>query len=133
MKPTTKGLLLLTGLAIPTALAAIFLFGCCVLPLHKYLHTAMPLCHMASEVVTGHHDGDEHGDHPATPPPAREKRSASVPTLEPFASAQLFLTTMATLQQHDPARSDLRSYVSLGAVRCENDVGLLLLLTSFRI
>lgn len=134
MRPTTKGLLLLAGLTVPTALSAVFLFGCCVLPFHRYLHTAMPLCHMASEIVGGHHDGDGHdGDHQATPPPSREKRTVGFPSIELFAQAQLFLDTSGIHLRQDSARTGLRSFMSLGAVRCENDVGLHLLLTTFRI
>jgi hypothetical protein len=134
MKPVTKGLLLLTGFAVPTALSAIFMFGCCVLPFHKYLHGAMPLCHLVSEVLAQHHDGDEHGsDHPATPPPSREKLSFASPSAEALVPARLSMTTGWIQQRFDTTRSDYRSFISLGAVRSENDVGLQLLLTTFRI
>ena len=134
MKPSTKGLLLFAGFAIPSGLAAIFVFGCCILPFHKYLHGAMPLCHLASEMLTGHHDGDEHdSDHPVTPPPSRERLVFASPSIETFVPARLFLTTDGIRQRLDTARSDRRSFISLGAVRCENDVGLHLLLATFRV
>lgn len=134
MNRITKGLLLLAGLAIPSVLAAIFVFGCCVLPFHHQLHGAMTLCHVASEVLTGHHDGDEHGaEHPAAPPPSRERLSLSSPSGMTPASAHLFAPRNNVTLSLQQARADLRSLVSLGAVRCENDVGLLLLLTTFRI
>ena len=134
MKPFTRGLLLLTGFAVPSALAGIFVFGCCIFPFHKYLHGAMPLCHLASGVLAGHHDGDEHGgDHPATPPPSREKLSIASSSVVASVAVRLFMTTDVTRQRFDTARSDHRSVISLGAVRCENDVGLQLLLTTFRI
>ena len=134
MKPITKGFLLLAGLAVPSALAAVFVFGCCVLPFHKDLHGAMPLCHVASEALTGHHDGDAHGgEHPATPPPSREKLSLSSPSVMTPAAAKLFAPRNGVTQSLEQARGDLRSVISLGAVRCENDVGLHLLLTTFRI
>lgn len=134
MKPFTKGLLLLTGIAVPLAMAGIFVFGCCILPFHKYLHGAMPLCHLASGVLAGHHDGDEHGgDHPATPPPSREKLSFASSSVVASAAVRLFTTAEGTRQRFDTARSDHRSVISLGAVRCENDVGLQLLLATFRI
>jgi hypothetical protein len=134
MKPFTKALLLLTGFAVPSALAAVFVFGCCILPFHKYLHGAVPLCHLASEVLAGHHDGDAHGsDHPATPPPSREKLSFPSPSVELFVPARLLVTTDGIRQRLDTIRSDYRSFISLGAMRCEDDVGLQLLLTTFRI
>ena len=125
---------MLAGLAVPSALAAVFMFGCCVLPFHQSLHDAMPLCHVASEVLTGHHHGDHHGgEHPATPPPSREKLSLSSPSVMTPAAANLFAPRNGVTQSLQQARSDLRSVISLGAVRCENDVGLHLLLTTFRI
>ena len=134
MNRITKGFLLLAGLAVPSALAAVFVFGCCVLPFHHYLHGAMPLCHVASEVLTGHHDGDEHGaEHPATPPPSRERLSLSSQSVMTPVTAHLFAPHNSVTRSLEQARVDLRSLISLGAVRCENDVGLLLLLTTFRI
>lgn len=135
MKPFTKGLLLLSAVAVPPLLAATFLFGCCILPFHNDIHGSMPLCHLASEVLAGHHDGETDGDHhQATPPPSKGKRSfgfaSSVET--PF-PVRLFLTMEATRQRLDSARQSHRSIITLGGVRCENDVGLQLLLTTFRI
>lgn len=134
MKPVTKGLLLLAGVVIPSTLAAMFVFGCCVLPFHRFLHGTAPLCHTAAGILAGHHDGDEHGDHhPATPPPAREKSSLSSPTVLTPNAVRLFLTADGIRQQFDVVRSGHRSVISLGATRCESDVGLQLLLTTFRI
>ena len=134
MKLFTKGLMLVTAVAVPSLLAATFLFGCCILPFHNNLHGSMPLCHVASEVLAGHHDGDKHGsDHPATQPPSREKLSFGVPSIETFVPARLFVTTDGIRQRLNTARQDYRSFISLGGVRCENDVGLQLLLTTFRI
>jgi len=134
MKPFTKGLVLLAAVAVPSALAAMFVFGCCILPFHKYLHGSMPLCHLASEVLTGHHDGDDHdGDRPTTPPPSREKLSFGSPSVQASASVQLSEATEVIRRLLDGARSNHRNLISLGAVRCENDVGLHLLHTTFRI
>ena len=35
------------GATVPLVAALVFLFGCCVLPFHAYIHKAMPLCHLA--------------------------------------------------------------------------------------
>jgi len=135
MKSYTKGLLLLTAVAVPSLLAAIVLFGCCILPFHNDLHGGMPLCHVASEVLTGHHDGDKHDhDHPATPPQSQGKFSfGSASPVETFALARLFVTRDGVRQRFDTAHQGYRSFITLGGVRCENDVGLQLLLTTFRI
>ena len=133
MKLSTKGLLLLVGFAVPSALAALFVFGCCILPFHKYLHRAMPLCHVASALLSGHHEGTEHdNDHAATPPPSREKQSLSVRLAEN--AFQTFSVTADVIRHRtDPALTHLRSFIAPGAVRCESDVGLLLLIANFRI
>lgn len=132
MKPWTKGTLLLAAVAVPSLLAAGLVFGCCILPFHKYLHAAMPLCNLASAILSGHPDGNEQRSaQPATAPRSHEKVSAAAPAtlgLNPF-----FGTTDGTRARLETARSDPRSFISLGAVRCEDDVGLLLLLTTFRI
>lgn len=135
MKPFTKGLLLLAAIAIPSALAGLVLFGCCILPFHERLHDSMPLCHLASQVLAGHHDGDDHGDgdHEATPPPSREKLSFGSPSFEPSVTVKLLVVQDAVRRRLDEARSDPRNLISLGAVRCENDVGLHLLHTTFLI
>ena len=135
MKPFTKGLLLLTAIAIPSALAGLVLFGCCILPFHERLHS-MPLCLLASQVLTGHHDGADHdrdGDHGATPPPSREKLSFGSPSFETSVAVRLFVGQDGVRRRLDEARSDPRNFISLGAVRCENDVGLHLLHTTFLI
>lgn len=134
MKPFTKGLLLLAGFAVPTAVAALFVFGCCVLPFHKSLHEVMPLCHVASGILSGHHDGDDHADHhPAPPAPAREKLSAAPLLAESSVTSHFVVTNPSVRQEHASVQSDVRSFISQGAVRCESDVGLHLLNTSFLI
>jgi hypothetical protein len=133
MKPVTKGMLLLGGFAVPLSLAAIFVFGCCVLPFHKYLHRAMPLCHLASEVLASHHDGDRGGDHTVTPPSSRERAPFASPSAGKVVSARVFMTITNVDKRVDMARSDHRNFIALGAARCETDVGLELLLTTFRI
>src|SRR5258705_8557767 len=57
------------GATIPLLGAVVFVFGCCVLPFHAYVHKAMPLCHLAVDFISGdHHRGAQQ------PMPAREKQ-----------------------------------------------------------
>jgi hypothetical protein len=134
MKRTLIAAVWVAGSTIPVALAAVFVFGCCVLPFHGALHRALPLCHMAVEILHGGHASDDDDHHPVQPAPEKERVGA--PNL---------LTTLTTRQSI--ARSDAfavsqprlspvahRSFISLGAVRCDTDIGRMrLLVETFRI
>jgi hypothetical protein len=125
MKRTAIAAAWIAGATVPLLAASVFLFGCCVLPFHAYIHKAMPLCHLAMEVMSGH--GDHRGG--AQPPlPARAKQepvkriAAEVP--RSFQLAALASGLRATAPTNP---SDYRSFISLGALRCDQDVGLHLL------
>ena len=83
--------------------------------------------------MRGDHDGHEH-QHDATPPPAREKQepvkriATEVPEVFRLAS----LTGTAPAGAPDAA-TGYRSFITLGAVRCDRDVGLHVLVESFLI
>lgn len=131
MKRTAVAAAWIAGSIIPLLAATIFLFGCCVLPFHGVIHRLMPLCDMAANVMSGHHDDGDH--HDQTPMPAREKQepakriASEVP--DPF---RLVASMHAQLVAPTPATA-YRSYISLGAVRCDQDVGLHLLVATFLI
>ena len=122
----------IAGATAPLILATVFLFGCCVLPFHQVAHKLMPICEMAASVMRGDHDGHEH-QHDATPPPAREKQApvkriaTEVPQVFRFASAT------AVAGAAPDAATDYRSFITLGAVRCDRDVGLHALVETFLI
>ena len=111
------------GATVPLLAAVVFYFGCCVLPFHAYIHKAMPLCHMAMDLMSGQqHAGEQQ------PVPAREKQepvkriATNVPRFTRLA--------VATVVRRAPASFDAngyRSFISLGALRCDQDVGLELL------
>ena len=124
----------IAGATVPFVLATVFLVGCCVLPFHHVIHKLMPLCEMAASVMRGDHAADGH-DHDAVPPaPAREKQepvkriATEVPA--PF---RLAAVTVAQSGVAPSAATAYRSFISLGAVRCDQDVGLHLLVETFLI
>lgn len=109
------------GSTIPLLAATVFVFGCCVLPFHGVIHRMMPFCQAAAAMMSGAH---HHDDGVQPPTPAREKQEpvkrlfTEVPGA--FALASLDQPGMATSA---PAAA-YRSFLSLGAMRCDRDVGL---------
>lgn len=119
---------------VPLLLAALFLVGCCVFPFHGVLHQVMPLCETAANVMRGdHHDGHDR-DHDAVPLPAREKQEPGkrVATDVPNVFRLVLSTASARAIALSPAAAH-RSFITLGAVRCDQDVGLHILAQTFRI
>src|ERR1700682_2211464 len=127
MKRTAIAAAWIVGATVPLLAAVVFLFGCCVLPIHAYLHKAMPLCELAVDVVRGEHD-EHHHDGAQGPLPAGEKQ-------EPVKRVATDLTRTFHLaggssvrQTPTPVDTTLyRSFISLGAIRCDQDIGLHLL------
>jgi hypothetical protein len=109
-------------------MSAVFVFGCCALPFHHVIHKAMPFCHVAMNMM-----GGEHGGHPQ-PMPAREKQEPvkRIATSIPRA-LQLPFAGRAGLRLTASATSSYRSFITLGASRCDRDVGLHLLIATFLI
>jgi len=134
MKRTIIAAAWVAGATIPLFLAAIFVFGCCVLPFHRVLHRALPLCHIAVVFLHGSH-GDENGDHhPA--PPAPEKQQISGLSLLTILTSRYSVALSDTFALSQPRYSPVahRSFIALGAMRCDDDVGLhRLLIATFRI
>jgi hypothetical protein len=125
----------ITGATVPLLLATVFLVGCCVLPFHQIAHKLMPICEMAAGVMRGDHGGHGDHEHDAVPPsPAREKQepvkriATEVPTIFRLALA----AEEARLAAPSPA-TGYRSFITLGAVRCDRDVGLHVLVETFLI
>jgi hypothetical protein len=123
MRRTAIAAVWVFGATVPLLAAVIFVFGCCVLPFHAYIHKAMPLCHYAIGFMSGEHD-----EAAQQPVPAREKQepvkrmATEVPRSFQLAALSSVLRTAA------PAgASAYRSFISLGALRCDQDVGLHLL------
>lgn len=124
-----------TGATVPVLLATAFLVGCCVLPFHGVMHKLMPLCEMAANVMRGDNHANHEHDHDAVPPaPAREKQepvkriATEVP--DAFRLAAMTATTRAIAPT---ATTAYRSFIALGAMRCDRDVGLHVLVETFLI
>lgn len=121
----------IAGATVPFLLATVFLVGCCVLPFHQIMHKLMPICEMAASVMRGDHGADGH-DHNSAP--AREKQepvkriATEVPAL-----FRLAVVTVAQRSVAPSATTDYRSFISLGAMRCDRDVGLHVLVETFLI
>lgn len=124
----------ITGATVPFLLATVFLVGCCVLPFHQVMHKLMPICEMAASVMRGDHGADGHDHDAVPPPPAREKQepvkriATEVPSLFRLAAIAAQPRAIAPA-----ATTAYRSFISLGAVRCDRDVGLHVLVETFLI
>ena len=122
----------IAGATVPLLLATIFVVGCCVFPFHHIAHKLMPICEMAASVMRGGHtDAQEHG---AVPPPVREKQEPvkRIATAVP----DIFRLAVASSAERAPAPNAAcayRSFITLGAMRCDRDVGLHVLVATFLI
>jgi hypothetical protein len=123
MKRTAIAAAWIAGTTVPLIAALVFLFGCCVLPFHAYIHKAMPLCHLAMDVISGEHA--DHHDGAQQPLPARAKQEPvkRIATEVPR-SFQLAGLTSVVRAAAPTDTNAYRSFVSLGALRCDQDVGL---------
>jgi hypothetical protein len=124
----------IAGATVPLLMSTLFLVGCCALPFHGVMHKLMPICDMAAQMIRGGHAETGHEADAVPPPPSREKqetgkRSATTlpQSFRAVASgeAQSLLTPSAT--------DSYRSFISLGAARCDRDVGLHVWVETFRI
>jgi hypothetical protein len=127
MRRTAIAAAWIAGATVPLLVAVVFLFGCCVLPFHAYIHKAMPLCAMAVSFISGEHADHHHGG-AQQPLPAREKQEPvkRVATDLP----RTFHLSHASPVSRTPTAVDAasyRSFITLGALRCDQDVGLHLL------
>jgi hypothetical protein len=114
------------GTTLPLLAAVVFIFGCCVLPFHATIHKLMPLCEMAMNVIRGEQSDPQAGAQ--QPLPARETQEPAkrLATQAPR-SFQLDAPTPLLRAAAPADLSAYRSFISLGALRCDQDVGLHLL------
>src|SRR5258708_7905154 len=132
MRRTAIAVAWIAGTTVPLLAALVFLFGCCVLPFHAYIHKAMPLCHMAMGGLSGEH-GDPHAGAPHRLPARAKQEPVKRIATEVPRSFQLAARD-SVLRAAAPAHtSNYRSFVSLGALRCDQDVGLYVLVATLLI
>ena len=118
----------IAGGTVPVLLATVYLVGCCVLPFHGVLHKLMPLCDFAMSAVRGEH---EHDATPAAPARAKQEPVKRITSVMP----STFVVTASDVPRvFTPAASTAyRSFISLGATRCDRDVGWHVLVATFLI
>jgi hypothetical protein len=114
------------GATVPLLGAVVWVFGCCVLPFHAYIHKVMPLCHVAADVMTG-----QHAPQQQVPASKKQEPAPRMATELPGAS-HLGMTASSSAIAVD-ASTAYRSFISLGAIRCDRDVGLHLLIATLLI
>ena len=136
MKRRVVAAVWIAGATVPLLLATVFLVGCCVLPFHEVMHKLMPLCEMAANVMRGDHaahdararrDAAIAGPREAGAGEAdRDRSAARVP-------ARGGRRADAASRSRRRATTGYRSFITLGAVRCDRDVGLHVLVETFLI
>lgn len=118
---TVAAALLTAGISA-TAMT-LFLFGCCVLPFHRYVHRIMPLCGGIVGVLS-------HKAHPDAATPAVPPRTAAAPRTILAAQASLSDDLGHGRLLGPSGTAMYRNFLTLGALRCDDDVGLHLLLAT---
>jgi len=121
----------IAGATGPLLLATVFVFGCCVLPFHKVMHKLMPICQMAASMMRG---DDPAGSPDEAVPPARAKQEPIKRIVTVVPDGIRLTAISATHRIVAPnATTAYRSFITLGAIRCDRDVGLHVLGETFLI
>lgn len=117
------------GATVPLLLATVFLVGCCVLPFHQVAHKLMPICDMAASMMRG----DAHAEHEAMPPAPEKQEPVKRMVTRLTNVFRLAAATAPHTVVASNATTAYRSFISLGAIRCDRDVGLHVLVETFLI
>ena len=127
MRRTGVAVAWILGTTLPMLIATVGLVGCCVLPFHKVAHKVlMPICHVAANLA-----GDS--DHRDAVPPS-EKQGPLKPLVTTTTNVyRLLIPSLAQDAAAPSAATAYRSFIALGAVRCDQDVGLYVLVDTFLI
>jgi hypothetical protein len=132
MRRTAIAAAWLLGATIPLAASAVLVFGCCVLPFHKVIHKAMPMCERAVDLLRGEHAGHHGGAEQSVPASQKQEPVKRMATTLPR-PLQLVLSADGRRAVSQIAATSYRSSISLGAIRCDQDVGLHLLIATLLI
>ncbi|HYI08050.1 MAG TPA: hypothetical protein VEK57_03170 [Thermoanaerobaculia bacterium] len=120
----------IAGATIPLLVTTVYMVGCCVLPFHGVMHKLMPLCQMAVDTVRGEAGTRER----EAQPPAREKQEPVKRIVTTLPQTHRLVAGALVPPSAGPrAATAYRSFITLGATRCDRDVGLHLLVETFRI
>jgi hypothetical protein len=127
MRRTAIALGLIAGTLVPALVATVWLFGCCVLPFHQTLHRIVPLCRMA----IGFAHSKQSDQQPSTAPQEKQRPTPRLMTelTAPFSVS--VVNESSPLVTCSPAAR--RSFMTLGAMRCDRDIGLHTLFATFLI
>lgn len=104
---------------IPTIVISVLIFGCCALPFHRVIHRVFPVCTGIMKTHESHT--------PTTPATVAAKR---VPVVFAKTAPKTATVTLPLVPRPAPRPRDL---MKLGALRCDDDVGLHLLLLTLLI
>jgi hypothetical protein len=129
MKRRAVAALWITGATVPLLMATVLVVGCCALPFHHVVHKLMPICDMALSVMRGGSDADAV---PASPSREKQEPVKRIATEVPHAFRLARVMTESGVTAAAMATS-YRSFITLGAMRCDRDVGLHLLVETFLI
>jgi hypothetical protein len=107
------------GVAVPAMVTSVFVFGCCALPFHKTIHRLFPVCGGMVKALApeSHHDQ-------TTPPKGNANPSIAHAIFAKRLPSFTFFSSPAAIVQ--PLRPIDR--IAQSAMRCDDDVGLHLLL-----
>lgn len=130
MKRTTIAALWIAGATVPVLLATVFIFGCCVLPFHHVIHKLMPICSIAADFMRGDLSGHETSEQPGQ---TAQKESPKRLATELPNQFRLSVVETPVLPASPSPTTGYRSFISHGASRCDQDVGLYLVIQSFLI
>ena len=122
MRRAVLAMVVIAGATVPALVAAVWLFGCCVLPFHGVMHRLLPLCRLAAAPADPGHE-------PASVPAAKPQRIVHRMLPAPGVTVIPSNPPRARLVTASPAA--YRSAIALGALRCDDDVGLHTLLATF--
>lgn len=107
------------GIIIPVIVMTVFLFGCCVLPFHHVIHRIFPFCGAIVKLLA------PESHHEAVPAKTRSKQ-----TTAPIIFARRLATIPFSVTPHVPAYPlRWRDRIAHGALRCDDDVGLYLVIS----
>lgn len=113
------------GATVPLLLTTLFVVGCCVLPFHGVMHETLPLCHVMAQQAA--HDDAQ----PAAPAREKEPVKRVLVTLTAPVPSRNVVSTVADVSAR--TATAYRSFITLGALRCDQDVGLHVSLATFLI
>lgn len=132
MRRTAIAAAWIVGATVPLLAATVFVFGCCVLPFHGVIHKAMPLCDLAFDFIRGEHHDHHEGAQQSVPASQKQEPVKRIATGLP----RSFHVAATSDGRRIPApinTTAYRSFIALGAIRCDQDVGLHVLVGTFLI